>query len=131
MSDIIEERDIDSKNTYIKSSEDSSLNLKYMEEKAVSSLYSSKYLNDDEDNKINDHNNNEKIMIIIGSIIELCNRETSGLNKYDIGYNIGILSERLPNYFYDELNSIRKYIQQNDLVKVKNKIDNIKNIIIK
>ena len=131
MSDIIEERDVDSKKSYIKRSEDSSLNLKYMEEKAVSSVYLSKYLNDDEDNKINDHNNKEKIILIINSIIDLCNRDKTRINTYDIGYNVGILSERLPDYLFEEITSIRKYIQNDDFKKVKTKIITIQDIIIK
>lgn len=116
MSSIIEERDVNSKNSYLSKSGDSSLNLKYMEEKALTNGYTNKYLNDDVDNKINDLKNKAKIIIILNNIINLSN--INGTNDYDIGLYVGQLYEKLPDYFENQLESIRFNILKKKYKKI-------------
>jgi len=126
MSSTIEESGVSKKTTYAIPNNDSSLNLKYMEEKAKDSIYISKYLNDDMDNKINDMINFNAIKTIIQTIKELCQKNIENDDTlYDVAYNIGRLYEILPNYYLDELNIMKELVISKNLEQVNVKLDDI------
>ena len=130
MSSTIEETGVSKKTTYAIPNKNSSLNLRYMEEKAKDSIYSSKYLNDDIDNKINDLINFNAIKTIITTIKELCEKNIESENKlYDVAYNIGRLYEILPNYYLDELNIMKELVINKKLEEIKIKLDDIITLI--
>jgi len=126
MSSTIEESGVSKKTTYAIPNNDSSLNLKYMEEKAKDSIYISKYLNDDMDKKINDMINFNAIKTIIQTIKELCQKNIENDDTlYDVAYNIGRLYEILPNYYLDELNIMKELVISKNLEQVNVKLDDI------
>lgn len=130
MSSTIEETGVSKKTKYALPNKNSSLNLRYMEEKAKDSIYSSKYLNDDIDNKINDLINFNAIKTIINTIKELCQKHIESENKlYDVAYNIGRLYEILPNYYLDELNIMKELVINRKLDEIKIKLDDIITLI--
>ena len=129
MSDIIEERDVNSKNSYLSKSTDSLLNLQYMDEKAITNAYTNKYLNDDIDNQINDFKNKEKIINILNAIIQLSNKNINEINIYDIGFYAGQLYERLPNYFINIINSIRTNLLKKNFKHIIQSCGDINNIL--
>ena len=106
-----------------------SLNLEYMNERANSSLFVSKYLNDDDDNILNDQSSFDKLMQIIENIKKDCKKMSSNndivINYYDLGYKIGVLTEQLPNNYKKTIINIRNNLIKKDWDKIIEYLDNI------
>ena len=101
-----------------------SVNLEYISQRATSSMFVSKLLNDENDNIINDQNTYDKLIQIIENIKKdtenICDTNTNTrINLYDLGYNMGLMKEMLPDNYNNLVLKIRGGIMKKDWKSVK------------